>query len=274
MTLIKAVVSYVKPQASVTYSKATVAASSVTQNFIVQFQDIRSVLTYVAATATDVTLDPSSLNQWFRDETFSITDATPTITYNKNFAHTITFSESLSSAVTFVRSPSESFTVSESPSYSFVTSKADSFSTSDSPTWSFNGNYTESVTVTDAATYLFEKPAVDSFGVTDAAPSFEIALTQGAIADSFTVTEQPNFSVVLSQFSDSFSVSESITAGLLVPINASDAFSISESASIAIGFGRNASDSFSVSESISAQLVIGTSSQFNKSAFNVAQLNQ
>ena len=272
--MIKLSVTYVKPRATVAYVKATVAASSVEQKFSVQFQDINTVVNYVKAVAVDVALDPSSLNQYFRDETFSVTDATPTITYNKNFAHTISFSESLSSAVTFARSASESFSVAESSSYSFVTSKTESFSTSDSPTWSFNGNYTESVTVTDAATYLFEKPAADSFAVTDASPSFEIALTQGALADSFTVSEQPSFSVVLSQFSDSFSVSESITAGLLVPINASDAFSISESASIAIGFGRNASDSFSVSESISTQLVIGTSSQFNKSAFNVAQLNQ
>lgn len=274
--MIKLSVTYVKPRATVAYVKATIAASSVEQKVSVQFQDINTVVNYVKAVAVDVALNPSSLNQWFRDETFSVTDSTPAITYYKDFAHTITFSDSLSSAVTFVRSASESFSVSESISalLTFIRDASESISFADTASWNFGGNYTESVTVTDAATYLFEKPAADSFAVTDAAPSFEIALTQGAIADSFTVTEQPNFSVVLSQFSDSFSVSESVTAGLLVPINTSDAFSISDSASTAIGFGRNASDSFSVSESISAQLIIGVSSQFNRPVFNTAQFNQ
>ena len=198
--MIKATVTYVKPRATLVYVKAAVAASSVEQKFLVQFQDINTVVSYIKATAVDVALNPSSLNQWFRDETFSITDATPTITYNKNFAHTITFSESLSSTVAFARSASESFSVAESSSYSFVTSKTESFSVSDSPTWNFNSSYTESVTVTEAATVLFEKPAADAFAITDAAPSFAISLTQGALADSFTVSESPTLSINLSQF--------------------------------------------------------------------------
>ena len=272
--MIKLSVTYVKPRATIVYVKAAIASSSVEQKFLVQFQDINTVISYIKATAVDVALNPSSLNQWFRDETFSVTDASPAITYNKNFAHTITFSESLSSAVTFVRSASESFSVAESSSYSFATSKTESFSVSDSPTWNFNSSYTESVTVTEAATVLFEKPAADAFAITDAAPSFEIALTQGALADSFTISESPTLSINLSQFAESFSVADSITAGLLVPVNASDAFSLSDNISTAMGFSSSASDSFAVSESISTQLIIGVSSQFNRPVFNAAQFNQ
>ena len=234
--MIKATVTYVKPRATLVYVKAAVAASSVEQKFLVQFQDINTVVSYIKAVAVDVALNPSSLNQWFRDETFSVTDATPTVTYNKNLAHTITFSESLSSVVTFVRSVSDAFSVSESLQalLTFERSASDSFNNTDSLNWSFNGSYADSFTVTDAITYSLAVDPVDSFTITDSTPTFDIALTQGALADAFTTSE-------------SFA-----RTGVFI---------------------RSVSDSVTVSENISTQFIPGISAQFNRPVFNTAQFN-
>ena len=294
--MIRAIYSFIKAKATVDYIKPTVAASSVNQKFVVQFPDIKPVFAYTKAAATDVRLDPSSLNQWLRGDSISLSDAAPLIEYLKTFNESITPADSATVATTYVRSETDSISVADSLTalLTYHRDAADSVTFSDSSSWDFGGNYTESVSFSDSSSYSLATAKSDSFSVADSAPSFEISLTQGALSDSFTPSEQASVAVSPAQFSDSFSVSESVTAGLLVTQDfadafslsdnlstafgygelASDSFSLSESPSVAIGFGRNASDSFSVSESISTQLIIGTSSQFNRSAFNVAQFNQ
>ena len=189
--MIKATVTYVKPRATLVYVKAAVAASSVEQKFLVQFQDINTVVSYIKAVAVDVALNPSSLNQWFRDETFSVTDGTPTLTFNKNATDSFTVTEVLISTASFPRSVSDAFSVSESLQalLTFERSASDSFNNTDSLNWSFNGSYADSFTVTDAITYSLAVDPVDSFTITDSTPTFDIALTQGALADAFTTSE-------------------------------------------------------------------------------------
>ena len=274
--MIRAVYSFIKAKATVDYIKPTVAASSVNQKFVVQFPDIKPVFAYTKAAATDVRLDPSSLNQWFRGDSISLSDAAPLIEYLKTFNESITPTDSASVATTYIRSETDSISVADSVTtlLTFYRDAADSVTFSDSSSWDFGGIYTESVNFSESSSYSLATAKSDSFSVTDSAPSFELSITQGALSDSFTPSDQASVAVSPAQFSDSFSVSESITAGLLVTQDFADAFSLSDSPSVSIGFGRDASDSFSVSESISTQLIIGTSSQFNRSAFNVAQLNQ
>tara|TARA_R100000808_G_scaffold23640_1_gene52740 strand:- start:45 stop:752 length:708 start_codon:yes stop_codon:yes gene_type:complete len=234
--LIKATVTYVKPRATLVYVKAAVAASSVEQKFLVQFQDINTVVSYIKAVAVDVALNPSSLNQWFRDETFSVTDGTPTLTFNKNATDSFTVTEVLISTASFPRSVSDAFSVSESLQalLTFERSASDSFNNTDSLNWSFNGSYADSFTVTDAITYSLAVDPVDSFTITDSTPTFDIALTQGALADAFTTSE-------------SFA-----RTGVFI---------------------RSVSDSVTVSENISTQFIPGISAQFNRPVFNTAQFN-
>ena len=216
--MIKLSVTYVKPRATVAYVKATIAASSVEQKFSVQFQDINTIVNYVKAVAVDVALDPSSLNQYFRDETFSVTDGTPTYELSRSLSDSFSVTDSFNSTSTGTQNAADSFSVSETISalLTLQRSFSDSVNVSDSSSWDFGGNYTDSFSLSDTTSYSLARSQSDSFSATDATPSMQISLSGTSFAESVTISEQHSFGMSLGQFSDTASISDNITAQLII----------------------------------------------------------
>ena len=150
-------------------------------------------------------------------------------------AESVTVSESFSRVATFVRAFSDSYALDD------VASPSDNLRTD--------------VTV--------NKGNIVSIG--DSAPTF--AFTTG-FSDTPTISESFAYSFSTS-FSETISLADVFVSG---PGNVyTDSTSISES--LAHSLGKSLSDSATITESINVELILGSSSVLNTSAFNTSVLN-
>jgi len=276
-------------KSSIFVSKPTyeVTLNSQKINAFTSFVNLIPSISFQNLVASDVLLDPFTLNQYPVDSiTFSdlpallsekgITDAFPiaeilTLSSNKGVDDNVTMSEDLQKSLTFFRTFSDVFTLDDFATVGGVRKDTQSDKTNvvgfvDAQALSTSKVFTDSIFVTEASTLTTDEGRDETLGVNDV---FQRVVTfSRAFSDTPSISEDLASSLAKSQ-DDSFSIAEQ--AVISFAFDFSDAVSFASNAVTA--FNKGIFDSTTVTESINVKLTAEASSVLNAGALNFAPLN-
>lgn len=207
---------------SVTLSKATyqaIADYSVLQA-AVSYQNLQSSIYFRNAVSTDLVLDPDTLNRYFRDEAFSVSDQTAidfsravadeylvadstTFAVSKDVTDTLGVTDVADILLIIQRTFTDQLAVADNATVTFGKAATDAVSASDVLSRFVGKGLADNAPVTDALAYGISKPRSDSYTVTDLfsrSVSYNRDFTDGAsLADvsSFSVGKRVTDSAVV-----------------------------------------------------------------------------
>ena len=254
------------------------------------YQFAKGQINWQDVTATEIFLDPNTLNQYIRDGevfTFSdlasvevqkgITDSLAGFTdsqileVQKGLSDTLSFSETVDILLIIVRDFADSFAVSDLAVLTIEKPVADSVSLTDLVTTAFDSGKADTFSLADASAVDVTKPVTDTVSLSDV---FSKVVTYSRIfADSFSVDDQATVDAISKQTDSTktnvFSLTDIST--LSFDKEVADSFSFAESQVFPVD--KSLTDSFSFSESVTVTILGGSSSVLNASALNTFTFN-
>jgi len=277
----KAQVTYVEIQASSSY---VVPRSSIT------YSDIKSSVSYTDLSATEVVLDPDTLNRYFRDEAFGISDV-PALTAGKNFTDLVgSFSDQLET-IGVGKNPKDTLAIGD---FAFVLltiqrSFTEALSLGDVSSLSAGLNRTETLIANEVLNYAFAKTATDSVSAADlfasnfSAPKAETVTAVDLFARVLTISRAFNDTITLDDFTDVDAFTKDTIGAKSNAISFSDTQTFSTAKGVTDTptmsdlytsvFVTSRAENVSVTESLTVFNRSLASSRLNAGSFNTATLN-
>lgn len=255
----------------------------------VVYQFAKGEISWQDVTATEIFLDPDTMNQYLRDDTFTLADL-PSVEVQKSFADTLSgFTDTQVLEVQKGLSDSISFTETVDVLLIIVRDLADSFTVSDLAVLTIDKNHTETISISDLVSVSFNTAKTDSFSVSDASA---LDVTK-PVTDGVSLSDVFSKVVTYSRtFSDAFTLDDTSTVNAIskeVDATKTNVFALADVATFsfdksladtisftedtAFSVDKPLSDSFSFSETVSVTLLGGASSVLNVSALNTFTLN-
>ena len=263
---LKALISHRKLKLQI-QSDATESLTSFTfGKALVDYIALKSVTLFTKLEATDIILDPYTLNLYFltdnniyeldgstRRGLVTLSDAITSFAVSKPVAEAFELTEVVGKDFTMA-TVAESVTMAESLSkeLTYLRAFADSLSYTDSETLAVGKNLTETPTITESSVYDFSKALTEAATVSDS-PVLASGLVPSdsvSTADSFS-----SVNVFVRAFSDSYALDDTASASddlrTDVGLNKNNVVTMSESLSFVMAFVQTLADSTSLAESAS-----------------------
>lgn len=259
-------------------------------NSVIAYGAVQSVISFSGLSATDITLDADTKNQYITGHAISFTDSpailftkglseslfgfldNATFTFNKAVTESVSFGDATSITTTFIRDFTDSLALSELAAFDVGLVKVDSVGFSDAASFDFTKSATDAASLSEIALLhptLNKAHSVSTADVFSRAVTYSRSLTDFFTLDDFTdiyAVSKNTTAAKGNAFGFSDSVTVTTTTGLTDAFSASDAISNHPTKSL--------TDSTSLSDSVTIQLLSMASSVLNASAINVATLNR
>lgn len=271
-----------------TYLDIKAAASLVKIDAESAYQFVQGEISWQDVLATEIALDPDTLNKYLRDDTISLSDVL-SATLEKSSIDSFGFTDSQVVEVQKAVTDALSFTDSVEVVLVIQRAFADSFSISDVSTITIDKRITDTLTMSDLTALVLTTNKTDSFALVD---SDSLSLSK-PVSDSFSFADSVSKAVTYSRaFSDFFILDDTATVDaisknvdsdktnilslsdlhtLSFDKRFTDSFSFTESQYFSVD--KPITDSFSLSENVTVVLLGGASSVLNTSALNTYTLN-
>ena len=259
-------------------------------NSVIAYGAVQSVISFSGLSATDITLDADTKNQYITGHTISFTDSpailftkglsealfgfvdNATFTFNKAVTESVSFGDATSITTTFIRDFTDSLALSELAAFDVGLVKVDSVGFSDAASFDFTKSATDAASLSEIASF---HPTLNKSNSVSTADVFSRSVTYSrSFTDFFT----------LDDFTDIYAVSKNTTAAKGNAFGFSDSQSFTTSKVLTDAFSasdaisnhptKGVTDSTSLSDSVTIQLLSMASSVINASAINVATLNR
>ena len=259
-------------------------------NSVIAYGAVQSVISFSGLSATDITLDADTKNQYITGHAISFTDSpailftkglseslfgfldNATFTFNKAVTESVSFGDATSITTTFIRDFTDSLALSELAAFDVGLVKVDSVGFSDAASFDFTKSATDAASLSEIALLhptLNKAHSVSTADVFSRAVTYSRSLTDFFTLDDFTdiyAVSKNTTAAKGNAFGFSDSVTVTTTTGLTDAFSASDAISNHPM--------KGVTDSTSLSDSVTIQLLSMASSVLNASAINVATLNR
>ena len=253
-------------------------------------QFAQGVIDWQDIMATEIFLDPQTLNQYIRNETFSVLDQ-PSLETQKTFADSLSgFTDDHVKEIQKGLSDALSFSDQVDVFLIIQRNFSDSVSVSDVTAIAIDKPLTESLTLGELVSILYESTQADSYTISDTSATLHVTKN---VADSVLFADTFSHVVTFNRFfSDAFTLDDTTTVDAIskaVDADKTNIFSLGDTQTIVFdksptdGFAlsdsqqfsvtKALSDSLSLSENVSFVLLGDASAVLNTSALNTYTLN-